>query len=378
MHPRLLTITAITVLSFVLFLFPAKNHLQGATKNCGEKTKENTFLAIECWNRIIETELQKKGFERAMVLFKEILAEYPVFSINCHRSAHRVGDLAYREFLHTNINPLKDADLPTTTALCGYGFFHAFIAASIQERPEPTFASETCTQLGELVGSRIPTIREECYDPVGNGFLLHHINTIPKKKWGDTKTFLENPLKKCEEASKNNFLATERCLGGVFTVFYEIMMNETYGFFLNKKKPFFFCDTLSKKYHPQCYAKGMLILDKELTEDPLKLIIFVKQNLPEEIHQKAFRAGVASVFQANTQGFSNEKLTTFIDRCTELDDLYFRLCIKGVVRSFSLNGNDKDIRETLAALCNQDTVRRKDTAGICLSETAAQANRYKI
>ncbi len=368
MNYRLFTIGTIAVLTLSVFFFPSENPLEGASQKCAEKSNKDISLSVECWNFLIEDVFQKEGVGEALSLFKEILSKYPAFSVNCHRSAHRIGDLVYRDSIINNTKPLGDPNLPTTTTLCAYGFFHAFVAATIQNQPEPAAAQKLCEELFQRFREKMPSIHGECYDPVGNGFFLAHAEKFSREKWGDTQAFLGTPLKQCSDIPSADTFATERCVNGVFTLFYETLTTKTYGFSLNTEKPFIFCKTLPQEYQKGCYSNGILFLDKKLNRTPSEIFYFIKENIPQDIQADIFQAGVAAVFQANQEDFSREHLFTFANQCTELEDSYFKTCIKGLIRSLFINGESNMTEDLVSKMCNQEDVSRRDTERICINE----------
>ncbi len=339
---------------------------------CRSETSDS--LQIECIFRAIENRLLHGGIADAMQLFSEAYAEFPSFvAEGCHKQAHRVGDIVYYR-LYIPGESLDTIDFPQETTACGYGFFHGFMEHLIQDRPDPAFVDETCTQLTERLGGRMDAIGSICFHGSGHGFSIANAELVPKSSWGSVRAFTIAPAAKCDLLTKATERAKEECKEGVFNMLVEWMSLGQYGFTLNTKTPFWFCDSGPKDLMEACYYETAQKLDGMADRDPIKLNAITSKIQDERLRNLAFQVGIAGIVQNTIM--DDLAAQRILGACAQLDDDLHAMCLTSYIHGLFEHGAPGEEYKRPLEVCALETVHSAGLEDQCYEAISQRLSRF--
>lgn len=292
-----------------------------------------------CWNGAIDAALER-DVTSALLQLETFSKAFPDFIQVCHSHAHRIGELAYKEFREGTALSISSA-----MQLCDFGFYHGFMTEFITQSRDPLEMRAFCTRMEgtEEKGNRGYS-RDACYHGIGHGSIERH----DPEEWGDPKAVLRQTLALCRSAAENDH-DYEKCAGGA----YNGMSYGTYGKqILDKQDPFKICRGLSEDEVPtECYGNLAAVVF-DLTEHRfLQEGIDLGRSYGDYPH---FERAISTFAAMSARQPDSQKAS--MDACHALPDTLAYHCLWGYVSGL-VQSEVPDSREQRAyALCASSLV----------------------
>jgi hypothetical protein len=335
----------------------------------------NASLQVDCVFEIIERTLAARGLGAAFDVFERSYQVVPAIAeTGCHRSSHRMGDLAYYQ-LYVPAQDIDGIDFVQETTACGYGFFHGFFEHLIQDRPDPALVVSVCEKLGARLGEDMGAIRITCYHGSGHGFALAGAERIPPEEWGNIARFTTGPLRLCESLPGVGENEIDECRQGVFNILVDWMVAGQYGFFYDTEKPFVFCDALpERQHHSACYYETAMKLDSVSGFDARVIWQIVQEGQPQ-FARMAFGVGTAGLMQhvvAQEGGYR-----TALAQCAELPLEQYTQCVTNLSNGLFEHGKPQQEYRVALELCAEPLVAEQvSVREVCYREVARRLPRF--
>jgi hypothetical protein len=196
-----------------------------------------------CWEKTMAKVLRTESLPMALGLFKKIATTR---DIECHGLAHRVGKMTYEKY---GFSPaaIFGNDSYDSLKLCGWGFWHGYIASYVGSNSGPEVLYQACMS----IPSRLDGL-EDCFHGIGIGA----VGDPPKKElWGDAGEMAKIGVDLCDKVlGKSQFV--ENCYQGAFHQIVDYMTK--YSFELMpppEDSQFVFCASQTAKYQHACFMQ---------------------------------------------------------------------------------------------------------------------------
>lgn len=337
-------------------------------------SNHNSDDQIECIFRVLGAEMKAYNVSVGMNAFAVAYDMSPAFvESGCHKQAHRMGDIAYFT-RYVGREDFDDVEFPQSTTACGYGFFHGFLEHLIQDHPDPAFVDQTCAYLTQRLGETMGDIRLTCYHGSGHGFVLAQIETLKTSEWGNMRKFTDAPIKKCLALTGANATDREQCMEGIFNVVVDSASGGLYGFTYDLKHPFRACDALPSFEWRACYYEMSQKLDKPSNLDPVKLAALTRQAITPALGEMAFKVGIAGIVQQIIA--DGTEYRDLVDRCGELSDNYFSICMESVSHGLFEHGEPQKEYEKALDACHAPAVAAHDAVKDCYDTVSKRLPRF--
>lgn len=370
---KISVLSAFLFVGLAVFFFMPGTRMARAAEACStghEKQDEQ----IQCWLDIMRAEMRDDGIGAAMKVFSYVYNTYPTFSATgCHVHAHRVGDMAYYEFYLAN--PDLDAlEFPQETASCGYGFYHGFFEHLIQDNPDPSYITSTCTYFHERLGHMLGDMRQICYHGSGHGLMLARTEEVTNDDWGNAQAFATKPLEQCEKLSEATVREKEECREGIYNVLVDWMEGKEYGFVYNDIHPFAVCDELQNyDWKKACYYEMSQKLDRVSARDPVQLVKIIAPIQDPKLQRTALLVGIAGMMQsvANTNAYES-----FMRTCAQLGEKSRNDCAIGVISGLFEHGLPQEEYVNAIRACRLEEIGSSGMAASCWKEVSNKLIRF--
>ncbi len=315
------------------------------------------YCSGECFDTLIKETVEREGIDAAYTLFREAFAEGKL-PVNCHWTAHQIGEAAYELYRKGVKFPISYA-----TSYCGFGFYHGFLEGLLRENPDPAYALSFCDRVREELGSLGV---QNCYHGIGHGYTE---DPPDPRTQGDFNAMLKPGIKMCEFLFGKNFQYLNLCLTGVYTVPAGFAQKHRYGLSFDPKDPFKYCKDQPYRYLKACYGEFAPKLDSALFEDMRGLRKYV-DDISDEKLKRLVTWVVPSVLMARDV-HSNDQ-SKYVGWCREaFEDRLRRICWGGTILGFFLHDEPEKQYIKLLKLC-ASSAWQGDERDFCYGETFRQ------
>ena len=201
---------------------------------------EHVEAKEQCFADRIEEAYAARGLTSAFDLIAALFSRDEEFAANCHGNAHALGALAYSDFKRGI--PL---DFSAKASYCGYGFYHGFMEALLQDGGNAREGRELCEHLGTRFYAQSVDVSGACYHGIGHG----SVDGSDPRVWGDPEAMIAESLALCEEVTAGLSPSVEekgplyRCVTGAYNSLEILSHAPKYGLATLEKDPFAFCAT---------------------------------------------------------------------------------------------------------------------------------------
>ncbi|TSC85984.1 MAG: hypothetical protein G01um10147_1051 [Microgenomates group bacterium Gr01-1014_7] len=330
---------SILIILIPVFLVVLINSFSKSINNCrGLNSKSEKLI---CWEKLIDSTLQKGGIDQAFEKVEELYQSDPVFVGNCHSFVHLIGEKAYKLF-----SDKAQFNLSSKTSYCGYGFYHAFMESLLNDDGDLVRARKFCDYVEEKLRKQNADAKGACYHGIGHGVADNH----DQKFWDNELDLVEQPLKLCEKVSPDETFLN-RCSSGVFNVL-AIAYNGN-KLKINSEDPLWFCRQLDNNiYRKTCYEEMNTALFALSDKKILPAAKFLEEIEEDEFALSGIRS-LAGVFGMSAVQKGNfEKFT--LD-CRKLQPRLRLACIKGFASGLIEGGSPELEYEKALKFCEVNT-----------------------
>lgn len=299
----------------------------------------------DCWDDALAKELREEGAASAFRKFSEFYSSDPDFlQIGCHIIAHRMGDVAYGEYVKYG-NDLSKLEFPPESLYCGYGYYHGILEHMIRDNPDFEKADAFCKDLIAEYEDTVPRIRLNCYHAIGHGFIPE-----PKEveEWGDPYAITAPAHEACRRIEDNH----ERieCLQGSFNVLADWMWNNQFGFRMPPEDPMGICATFPDRQVQQaCYYElSMKVIP--LGGDDINEIYrkFASGIADDEFAGMIINSAMAGITGVN---IGKDDFVPLLKECRALPGRVEVECLKGLTGGFVAHGPPEKEWEKAVGFC---------------------------
>ena len=322
---------------------------QTSETDCSHASENN----IQCWEKLIDSALQKKGLDAAFEILADLYAKNPAFASNCHSFTHTLGKAAYRAFsTHQNFT------LSPKTSYCGYGFYHGFMEALVLATGDATQAKDFCDYVKNQLAGQTYYAQGACYHGIGHGA----VDGGDPRAWGDAQAIIEPGLTLCEKVG-GGFENLHRCFSGVFNSL-AIMYNAgTYNLKVNKDNPYDICSKQKKEHFKKpCYEEMNTVVLPVAHNDFAKALHIIGGIEKDEY------ATYAVLATASYAAFSyGEKYKTVMEICDKGQQRLRNNCIAGYAAGLVEDGKPGDEYKRPIEFCRLAT--DKEASDACMDWT---------
>lgn len=360
----LITCILLLFIFFIVWHKPVSSLLYvEAADSCIEKE------GVDCMLSLIQDVYTSNGVEASYDVFDYFLNNSREFTeVGCHRSAHRIGDVAYyNDYLkHNDLTKMK---FPDRSIACGYGYYHGFLEHLIQDNPDPVFVEDTCKYFDSRLGKRMPQIRLVCFHGAGHGFTLSQADDLSGKYWGNALAYAEPAMKKCEAIKSANTKEVDDCRQGVFNVILEWMEDGDFGLVYDGLKSFEICRDLSADHRYDCYY--------EMGQNTAFLSGFDISRAAEIAAAESQYGGEKILMYLAGSGmtYSHEQIKKFMGDCLTVPEHLRRVCIRGIIGGFMEHGIPSTQFTLAEDLCSQEEFGT-EVQGICFDRLFTKMTRF--
>lgn len=341
-----------------------------------DSNNQATQQKSECWAILLKNDLQKGGPSRALERFSQLYDRFPAFSEpgECHRNAHRLGDMTYYEFYVSNPN-MEALQFTPDAQVCTLGFFHGFFEHLFQNNPSENFITEMCEALSREYDATIGAMREACYHGAGHGLMLANSERVPISAAGDPDRFIREPLRSCGSLSKADRSDIEQCYQGVFTLLVSWMSDQNYGLSFPKANVFSLCERLQEPMQDMCFnqfadrfyhTRGLSV--KELVEIVMRI----------EDYRHRFRAFRASMLDIIGRAIFRGSERALVNECRDVPQSLFETCIGSFPHAIFNSGFPEAQFTKALAFCGSSEVAALGplARAACFSAVGSQLSRF--
>lgn len=327
-----------------------------ACQNLNSKSEK-----LQCWEELIDSTLTKQGINQAFEIVEQLYQKEPVFVSNCHDFVHLIGEKAYKLFSNH-----QEFNLSSKTSYCGYGFYHAFMEALLQDEGDLTKARQFCDVAARKMQDQNADAKGACYHGIGHGVADNH----DQKSWENEKDLVEEALILCEKVAPDDVLLN-RCSSGVFNVL-AIAYNDN-RLKINPQDPLWFCRQLSNDiYKKTCYEEMNTALFVLTNKDFVSAAKFIETVKEDEFASSGIRS-LAGVF-----GMSSVQIVDFdkpVRDCRKLQERLRLTCFKGFVAGLIEGGSPAVEYEKALQFC-KDSLLATEEKQACFEEALRLSSIY--
>ena len=345
----LIFILAFFILSF--FILRTNNPVKDRLNNC--QNLKSSSEKLQCWEDLIDSKINSKDIEGAFEIVEQLYKDDPVFVSNCHDFVHLIGQKTYQLFSEN-----QKFNLPNKTAYCGYGFYHAFMEALVNDGADLNKARQFCDWVDQKMHSKNADVKGACYHGIGHGTADNH----DTKKWKDEADLVDNALDLCEQVALDQVLLN-RCSSGVFNVLAIAYFSNRLK--MDSKDPLWFCRKFQNDiYQKTCYEEMNTALFVLSNKDFLRAAKFIAEIKKDEFATSAMRS-LASVF--GVSAVQSEDFEKIISGCRQLQARLRLSCLRGFAAGFMEGGSPGTEYEKALKYCQINILTEQEKAA-CFEE----------
>lgn len=328
-----------------------KNLPKNILKNCQSLNAKSDKL--QCWEDLIASTLKNKDINGAFEIVEKLYKEDEVFVANCHDFVHLIGEKTYLLF-----SQKKDFKLSAKTSYCGYGFYHAFMEALVNDENDLEKARQFCNWAERKLQGQNADVKGACFHGIGHGVADNH----DQKFWDNEDDLVDRPLTLCQQVAPDKTLLN-RCSSGVFNVL--ALAYNGNKLKINSQDPLWFCRQLKKDiFKKTCYEEmntALFILTKK---DFIKAASFLEAVEEDEFALSGIRslAGVFGMSQVQNGDFEK-----FVENCRKIQTRLKLNCLKGFAAGLMEGGSPSKEHVKAFKFC-QDSSLKEEEKEVCLDE----------
>lgn len=329
--------------------------------NCVEHIAElNVSDKRECWDEELAKTMRSEGAQAAFKKFAAFYASDPDFTqIGCHSTAHRMGDVAYGEYVRYG-NDLSRLQFPPESLYCGYGYYHGIMEHMIRDNPDFATADAFCKELIDEYEDTVPRIRLNCYHAIGHGFIPEPSDV---EMWGDPFYLTDAAHAACRNLT--DLVERSECFQGSFNVLADWMWNNQFGFRFPEEDSLALCrefddPEISKACYYELSMKVIALVDDDIAQVYKR---FAADIADDEIAGMVINSAAAGIVGRYISG------DTFIPFLMDCRTLPLRVqvdCMKGLTGGFAAHGEPEKEYEKAVAFCI-DSILTPDEKKVCYS-----------
>lgn len=284
-----------------------------------DECNQTTAMQSSCKFNGVTSALKQHGVDGAFTYLATIYKPGLEFDRQCHFLGHKIGDVAYDEFVSG-----KRFQVGELINSCAYGFYHGFMETLIGRKGSLSVVPEFCHYLNEQMGTRKPDAISKCYYGFGHGVLdIHNPEVLPT---GTLEALLDESITKCISIAEKDRQSAQ-CAIGVYNMLTtaSIDKNGKYALKLHDGNPFWICRDRDQRFRVFCYAQtAQLALDNGRVDFPTAAKMV--QDLPEDSYaQKAINSLAGSLAYRS----SREAAAVVVGYCLALPDRLQLSCLSG-------------------------------------------------
>lgn len=300
-----------------------------------------------CWEDDFRKLIEKEGMEAAFDKFVEIFNTDNTFRSYCHDVMHYVGRAAYSVYeLDQKIIDRQEV------AFCGFGFYHGFIEASLEEHGTYGFtvARDYCEHIYE--NDQTSDRYEESY-PAGacwHGVGHAAFDGLEGSYWGDAKRMTEKSLELCSETFSHEYPQWQ-CATGVFNSLATAMTNKNYGLTFDEDVVSEVCGSMEGDRRDSCFL-DLIVGRTNAMNLPLEetMAYALSFDAPEESRTHALFGVVDDAFRRDPTASSDP--VTFFAECEKLESsAHKEACLQGITIGILYSSHDQNVAERLLSFC---------------------------
>ena len=363
------------VFSFQYWQSAADRTVLVAAQDCYE-TSPIQVTRIDCWMGMIEEVFAEEGTGAAFDLFQDIYLTYDDFAnLECHKNAHRVGDLSFYHDYLTH-NDLAKVDFPPNATACGYGFYHGFVEHLIQNQPTEEYVDEACTYLKENISDVAPAIGSTCYHGAGHGLLLAQADSLLNPEEWTVENFTSEPLRKCGRLKKASVDEIKQCYTGVFTVLSTWQLAGEYGLPYTPLEPFSHCDQITvEEYQIPCYEEASQILNIGDDLTVAKIFELAQTGERQDLVTVTLKVGIYGLVQRDPDGLTAETVNECRQTLSVLNN-GTKLCVRAFAEGLAEHGPPGIEYKYINKFCTSDMIFEEER-DYCAAVLAEKMQRFR-
>ncbi len=320
------------ILFWTVDLFDFRNK---APENC-----EQSGSPPACWEKQIESILQKKGLVPALDLFLTLNATQPSFSTYCHEYAHRLGTYAYNIY-----RSKKTLVIHPQMQYCAFGFYHGLMLKMTSESGSTNEAKQFCEYLESELKKQVSVPSMACYHGVGHG--IAEIS-IEREKLHDEEEIVKKAAPLCHSVAHNT-QQLEICLSGIFDTLAIAYYNDNKypGIHVRMDNPLWLCQKQPDEYRAPCYNMMMSALWRITNADLTSALAIFQKHVEQKHKPRTLQTLMADTMRERLS-LSPAELVTF---CDTLDRNLYASCVLGTVDGITEFGSLDTAHEKALAVC---------------------------
>ncbi len=302
-----------------------------------------------CYTEHINEVLNHRGLKSALDLVAASYAVDPDVNGFCHSNMHDLGIAAYKEFAATN-----KIDLSPSASYCGYGFYHGFINAMMNDTGSLKQAVAFCSYVGKTLGGEQSYAEGSCYHGIGHGIT----DGTDVSAWGDMQKIAAPGLAICQQfASNDEFEA--RCASGVFNAIDVMYFDSKYKLDAHND-PYALCRTASYDANEKrsCYDQMNVIVAQISGHDMARTLVYAEAIQDPVYRHIAVQSNAGRVYAAPP--YPEYPAAIAICNALSLDDR--RPCMIGLIDGFMEFGLPGKEYERALSFCGQSQLSKDQTA----------------
>lgn len=275
----------LTMLSIVLFLlWSARPNFA----NCDEAGANRQ----RCFAEEIDKVLSAKGLDSAFDALVAYSNKDADFATACHGNAHEIGKVAYQLFA-------KGGEITYTSKMsyCGYGFFHGFVEALLDDTGNLKQAIAFCGSLGSNLKGSVSGGTDACFHGIGHGAT----DATDPRAWGNLGEMIAPAMELCKQLPKENY-ADYLCETGAYNSLEILSTDAKYRLKSLTEDPYAFCNSEPRARREGCYTNMIPSVLRLYTDDVGKASGYILPRIiyPDDITIGDFRIDemvILSLFQ---------------------------------------------------------------------------------
>lgn len=305
---------------------------------------------IQCWEETMNDILGKKGLGVALDFAAALYDQEPEFARDCHSYMHTLGGEAYKEFSRSG-----NFMVTPKTSYCGYGFYHGFMEALIQDGQSPTEAVKFCSYVDKQLAGYTSKGSIACYHGIGHGA----VDGSDPRAWGNAEEIIKPGLELCRKISEDEEIRY-LCATGVFNSLAIALNFGNYGLKANMSDPYYSChDKSEPPFRRACYQEMNTHALHMSGNDFSKAAVFIGKIKEPKYAEFAVEQLAGAAVATNFDSY--DKL---IKVCRSLSQK--NICFSGLVGGILEHGKPNSEYNEAINFCNTIELS-KDEKNICFS-----------
>ncbi|MFZ2522238.1 MAG: hypothetical protein WAX44_00025 [Minisyncoccia bacterium] len=311
-------------------------------KNCLSEVEK-----YDCWSQSLKNTLNKDGLSSAFEVLANFYETDPNFVSECHGFTHELGQWTYEIFSRD-----KDIELSPKTSYCGFGFYHGFMEALLQEKGSIEEAEKFCAYADKQLSLYNKKTNIACYHGIGHGA----VDGSGSAKWGSPQEFISTALKICKTVSSSNDQVYQ-CGTGVFNSLAIVLSSGSFD--LNfSGNPYNICQTQDEDFKRACYEQ-MNTRVSGLASGALSSGVKYILEIPEKKYA-VYAMDQLSPATIMSRVGKNQSFESEIRVCKSLPEYLRKPCVEGLAGGILEFGKpDSEYVEALN-LCSSNIMDDKD------------------